>query len=195
MQLRRQLTASKSANDLSSQEMLIKSLHIKSESLNDMNANVTVKSQKDYSLPPGDISTINNNQLEDSTVEDNAASYQTKSEETLEPKIENKVEVKFNADDLNNVDVVEIKDEDEDEGFERMETKTILRKHQSYQVSPNPHTSKVDSFIKGFAEGNSNSAKTLKLRKSVQIAEKEKPKKRLISVKTVDVDGEGKDSK
>ena len=90
--------------------MLTKSLHIKSESLNDMNANVTVKSQKDYSLPPGDISTINNNQLEDSTVEDNAASYQTKSEETLEPKIENKVEVKFNADDLNNVDVVEIKD-------------------------------------------------------------------------------------
>ena len=74
-----------------------------------------------------------------------------------------------------------------------METKTILRKHQSYQVSPNPHTNKVDSFIKGFVEGGSNSAKTLKLRKSVQIAEK--PKKRLISIKTIDVDGDGKDSK
>ena len=60
-------------------------------------------------------------------------------------------------------------------------------------MSPNPHTNKVDNFIKGFVEGNSNSAKTLKLRKSVQIAEK--PKKRLISIKTIDVDGDGKDSK
>jgi len=157
MQLRRQLTASKSANDLSPQEMKAKSLHIKSDSFNEMTANLTIKSQKDYSLPPGDISTIGNNVLENSTEED-ATSYQSKIEDTARPKNENKVEVKFNADVLKNVDAVEIKDEDEDEGLERMETKTILRKHQSYQVSPKPHTSKADSFIKGFVNGASNSA-------------------------------------
>ena len=80
MQLRRQLTASKSANDLSPKEMLSKIPHIKSESFNDMNASITVKSQKDYSLPPVDISTINNNVLENFTEEENAASYQSKSE-------------------------------------------------------------------------------------------------------------------
>ena len=142
MQLRNQLTASKSLSDLSRKEQLSKSPAVKSESLNNINVKLTDKSQKDYSLPPDDISTIIKQNILEINSRDDAGSYQTKSEETNGTQAESKAEVNLISNPQKNIDIkVEIDD------LERMETKTILRKNQSHCVSPNPKFKKVENFV------------------------------------------------
>ena len=105
LQLKRQLTASKSLSDLSKKEQLSKSPAIKSESLNNINVNFTDKSQKDYSLPPDDISTIIRQNVLEINSRDDAGSYQTKSEETNQTLAESKAEVDLMTNPQKNIDI------------------------------------------------------------------------------------------
>ena len=90
---------------MSRREQLSKSPAVKSESLNNINVKLADKSQKDYSLPPDDISTIIKQNILEINSRDDAGSYQTKSEETNGTQAESKAEVNFVSNPQKNIDI------------------------------------------------------------------------------------------